>query len=308
MQKYPRNLFLFFSLLTPILLVAQTHKPEINIVGEFVYIQDIFTETAPNPRPVLQAPVLGKSYNLTTDYLDKIAKQYSVKWQPITQYESSKITRKSDVISADELSILMEKEILKEQLINGEAKLKLKLIGGYENGLNIEFGTKSLIRPTGISYNKPLKTATLTLSSFQTNGESYKIMAKVELTKEALVPSQRINAGDIITNAMMTKIYLPESEFVGNFTSEMNEIIGKEARRSLNANRPINPSDLKEPQIIKAKQAITIVVQTPQMQLTAKGRAIEGGSKGDVIKVENIQSGKIIQATIVGTGIAMVNL
>ena len=38
------------------------------------------------------------------------------------------------------------------------------------------------------------------------------------------------------------------------------------------------------------------------MILTAQGKAVSGGSKGDVIQVKNIQSRTIIEAEVTGAG------
>jgi len=44
------------------------------------------------------------------------------------------------------------------------------------------------------------------------------------------------------------------------------------------------------------------------MTLTAQGKAEEDGSRGDVIRVRNLQSNKTIEATITGPDSVAVNL
>ena len=36
------------------------------------------------------------------------------------------------------------------------------------------------------------------------------------------------------------------------------------------------------------------------MQLTAKGKSLENGGKGDVVRIQNTDSGKTIEAVVIG--------
>ena len=36
------------------------------------------------------------------------------------------------------------------------------------------------------------------------------------------------------------------------------------------------------------------------MQLTAKGKSLENGGKGDVVRVQNVDSGQTIEAQVIG--------
>ena len=53
---------------------------------------------------------------------------------------------------------------------------------------------------------------------------------------------------------------------------------------------------------------ITMMFQSPLMTLTDIGRAIEGGGRGDVIQVMNLQSKKVVFATVTGPNQAQVAL
>ena len=43
-------------------------------------------------------------------------------------------------------------------------------------------------------------------------------------------------------------------------------------------------------------------LQAPKMVLTAQGKALERGSNGDVIRISNTQSKKVVEAEIIGHG------
>ena len=45
-----------------------------------------------------------------------------------------------------------------------------------------------------------------------------------------------------------------------------------------------------------------MIFRTKRMRLTAQGRALEHGSKGETIRIQNMKTRKIIDATVIGSG------
>ena len=55
------------------------------------------------------------------------------------------------------------------------------------------------------------------------------------------------------------------------------------------------------------RSLVTILYEVPRMTLTAKGRALEDGSNGEVIRVANTQSNTVVDALVVGPHTVVVN-
>ena len=53
---------------------------------------------------------------------------------------------------------------------------------------------------------------------------------------------------------------------------------------------------------IVANDNVTITYQVPGITLTMRGKAIDGGTLGEVVNVLNVQSKRTIQATVAGPG------
>jgi flagella basal body P-ring formation protein FlgA len=69
----------------------------------------------------------------------------------------------------------------------------------------------------------------------------------------------------------------------------------------------LRQTDLTKPEVVTRNDNVTITYQVPGVMLTVRGKALEGGSRGDTISVMNIQSKRSLQATIVGPGHVMVS-
>jgi len=83
-------------------------------------------------------------------------------------------------------------------------------------------------------------------------------------------------------------------------------LIGAEARRSLRAGEPLRSADLRPALLVRKGGLVTLAYATDTMRLTLTGRALGEGGQGDVVRVLNIQSGRVVEATIDGKDSAIV--
>ena len=77
-------------------------------------------------------------------------------------------------------------------------------------------------------------------------------------------------------------------------------LIGMSPRRPIVAGRAVLTTEIQPPTLVKRGKLVTILLQTRFMTLTAKGKSLENGGKGDVVRVQNVDSGKTIEAVVVG--------
>ncbi len=83
-----------------------------------------------------------------------------------------------------------------------------------------------------------------------------------------------------------------------SFLLHADRLRGMVAKRTLQPGRIISPEDLTAPLLIHRGQVVMIRVQTPNIFITAPGRAKQNGKFGEIIRVENLQSKKIIYARV----------
>jgi flagella basal body P-ring formation protein FlgA len=103
-----------------------------------------------------------------------------------------------------------------------------------------------------------------------------------------------IGANDIIW------LDVPAEHVDRNTITDANDLIGKSPKHGLAAGTQIRVSDVERPVLVAKGALITMTVTAPNMTLTATGRAVDEGGKGDLIQVQNIQSSKTVVAMVVG--------
>lgn len=97
------------------------------------------------------------------------------------------------------------------------------------------------------------------------------------------------------------------SQAVGYIT-DLDAIVGKMVRRPLRYNSVIPPNALYEPTLVKRGQQVTIVARHTGVNVRMKGKALKNGTEGEVIRVENLSSKRIIEGKVLSAGIVAVQL
>jgi len=125
---------------------------------------------------------------------------------------------------------------------------------------------------------------------------------------EVPVLASRMMRGDLITKSDLKWVTMPEARLSRTAITDISLIIGMAAKRGMQAGRPISKNDVRRPLLVSRGQTVTMVLITPSMQLTAKGRALQAGSKGDTIRISNVQTSTVIDAVITGSGRVQVDM
>jgi flagellar basal body P-ring formation protein FlgA len=83
-------------------------------------------------------------------------------------------------------------------------------------------------------------------------------------------------------------------------------LIGMSARRSLAAGRPLRPGDVEPTPAVRRADPVALVFQSGGLMLSLRGRALENGAPGEVIRVLNPETNRTLEAVVEGPGRARV--
>ena len=93
--------------------------------------------------------------------------------------------------------------------------------------------------------------------------------------------------------------------FKGYYTKN-DDIDGLSARGQIKANTPLSPGLVQPPKMVKRGQDIDVFIKTRSYEIHSSGKALSDGARGDVIRVKNSRSSKIVEGTVVGPGIVRI--
>ncbi|MFW5443062.1 MAG: flagellar basal body P-ring formation chaperone FlgA [Methylococcaceae bacterium] len=124
----------------------------------------------------------------------------------------------------------------------------------------------------------------------------------ISIYKDVLILSQPIRRGEIFNKHMLHLEKRNISSLRSGFYTDPHLIIAKQATRNLSLGSVINQTNITEAKLIKRGEKVTIRVNSPYLEISAPGIAMMDGINNQNIRVKNLNSHQIIQATVVKPG------
>ena len=135
-------------------------------------------------------------------------------------------------------------------------------------------------------------------------GSSDAISATNNHVDTDMIPAltRTIRKGEIIQESDLLWIEVPSHRITGKTILDPSFLVGKTPRRTIKAKKPIKEHSLRKPLMVKKGSLMTILFKMPNMVVTARAKSLQDGGNRDVIRVQNIQSNRIVSVTITGEG------
>lgn len=111
-----------------------------------------------------------------------------------------------------------------------------------------------------------------------------------------------LKRGSILTNSNIS-VSLNTGE---NLEAVRKNYVGQQLIRTVYAGHKIETRYLGEPVLVKRNAQVNMVYSFGAMRLSAKGRALQAGAKGETINVMNVSSRKKVLAVILDNNIVEV--
>ncbi len=88
------------------------------------------------------------------------------------------------------------------------------------------------------------------------------------------------------------------ADLPSDYISDLQSVVGKRTRRSLDANTVLRPDLVESPPLVKRGDRVTILVESQGLRVTAIGQVKQTGCLGESIPVVNLDSNKIVHARV----------
>ena len=134
-------------------------------------------------------------------------------------------------------------------------------------------------------------------------GWKYNVAVRPDVSVPVVMPKSLIARDAVITaDDLQLKKFNISNQREGLITN-MDEAIGLTSKRALQPGKPITRSELVQPVLVKRDQPVMIVSHMAGITASMPGVALKNGRKGDVIKIRNSSSQRIISGVVDDTGV-----
>jgi len=278
------------------------------VVGEYVKLGEIARfegeeevvqklkeiKIIPSPRP-------GNSRLINIDYIWVRLYQNGISQKEVL-FEGERevrITPRFKCIKGEEIARLAKKEIFslfKERNIEVEVEVER-----VPSSVTVPFGEVNL----KVEIPSPfyLCNSAVIPVKIYIDEEIYQtvsLLLKIRAFKEVLVTSRRIAPDHIFTEEDIRREKREISSLSGEPVINLSDVLGKRALKAIPAHTIIEESMIGSPLLVKKGDLVTILREKGNIEVLARGKALEKGEEGNLIRVLNIDSQKELQGRVIG--------
>lgn len=162
------------------------------------------------------------------------------------------------------------------------------------------------VKPT--STRKKLGRLTLKISCFDQKNWSLHVPLELKAYESVIVAAQPIFRGQIITAGNVINEEREVTRLNQGYFSKPDLVVGSIAKRGIATHRVILPQSLSTPKLVNKGESISIQAISSGLSIKAMGVALADGSLGDLIRVRNSKTQRIVEGRISAPGQIVINL
>lgn len=278
--------------------LAASLRNEGVITGDHIRLGDIFDGVKNADYVLGPAPQPGKDMILNARTLYKIASALNVSWTPSSTAEQIVLRREATIISQVNVTDFL-KTALKKQGIDTAFSVEY-LNAPSDIVLSAESDATMDITTLTLDPQTDQFKATIAAPSAKNPQKQISVSGRIERLIPVPVLMNSLKNGDIISTRDIDWIELPKNKIANGTILNETDIVNMTPRRSLFGGKPIIQNELERPKLVSRGGAITLIFATGPMVLTTKGKSLQDGAVGDVVRVSNTDSSKNLQGTVTG--------
>jgi flagella basal body P-ring formation protein FlgA len=211
--------------------------------------------------------------------------------------ESSKVLTSSQDFHPSDLLPEIKKFVLK-QIKEDPANVDIKLAGQDKKIVLPAGEIKPNFRPT---FSGKYEGQVLLTAELEMNNRLVKVLplrVNIELFHNVVVTTKRVEKGDKFSSENVALVRTPSSKILSGSLSQLNYVTGRTASVPLVPGTVLRFADIFDPPAIVHGSVVQAIVRRGNVELIVDTRAIEDGKAGDMIRVENTSSHKLLRGKV----------
>lgn len=274
-------------------------RDHVVISDSTIKLGDIFSGLPADADKVLgPAPQPGKDMTLNARTLMRVAIALDLPWRPTSGADQVTLTRAATLVKNDQIKDAVIDALTKEGI---KDRFDISLNGPWPQ-LILPQTQRPSVEVSFIDFDasRDWFQATLVAPSRDNPIHTTSIAGRVNYIIEVPVLRETIRHGTVIGKRDIDTITMDRRDIQPDMALHADDMIGLTPRRVVLAGKPITMKEVEAPRIVERGDTVTMIFQEGPLRLTAKGRAMENGAKGDYIRVVNDNSNRTIQGMVTG--------
>jgi flagella basal body P-ring formation protein FlgA len=287
---------------------AQILRSEVVVEGDRILLGDVFDGIADNAGvAVAQSPAPGRRVVLEADFLARIAQTHRVNWRPQSRLDRVTVSRAGIEVANDAVRAALAAAI--QDTAAGRARGRIEVdLDLRAVDLTVTSAAAATVGVESLSVDPGTGrfTATVVAPAKGPVQARQQVAGRAIALLDLPVPTRRVTPGEVISIRDIDWIQVRDERNLGDVLTDAEALIGQTPRRTLAAGQPVRSRDVAAPITVGKNSSVSMIFETQNMTLIARGRALQDGAIGDTIRVVNPQSNRTVDAVVAAPGLVRI--
>lgn len=283
-------------------IAAPVLRASVTVSGDLVRIGDVIDNAGTSAQiPIYRAPDLGTTGSLPVAQLLTALRAHQVIGVDTRDIKEIQVTRLARTLDGRDIELSVARALERRNGLGDAANLSLTFDRDVQD-LRLDASLSGNMQPTSVRYEPRNNRFDVTLEIANQSGSApakLRFTGTAIETVEAAVLARGIERNEVIKSSDVVIERRPKAE-VGGDVAPRDRAVGMQARKQLRAGQALKVADLARPDLVQRDQSVTLIYEAAGLYLTVRGKAIEGGTEGDVVSVLNLQSKRTVSGVVTG--------
>jgi flagella basal body P-ring formation protein FlgA len=288
--------------------VPVTLRSETQLRRTTVKLSDIFAGVpADIDRDIAQAPLPGQQVTYDATVLKRIADKYRLGWEPQSGLDHIILSTASTRITADTIREAVIKKVKENTSLPKGSEVDVSF-DNHALQIDLPADRGADFTLNNFNFDPTSKHFRADLVADGSGGAfSVPVTGRITFKRRIPVLAHRLEGGTTIGAADLDWSVVPEDHVNMSVVVDTDQLVGRELRRDTDEGEILHTHDVVPPRLVTRGSLITMKIETPLMLVTAQGKAMQDGTRGDVIRILNTQSNRMLEGTVSGLGTVTIN-
>lgn len=281
---------------------AVSLKPSSLIEGNVITLGHVFSglDDRKSGKVLGPAPRPGQDMVLNARTLMRVAIALDLPWRPHSNADQVVLSRAATVVSPSAIQDALS-DALKAEGIDGPFELAISNSPGE---IVLPYGENDTLEVESISFDNDQNRFKAVISAPSKDNPIIRehVSGLVQRLVEIPVLRSATKNGTVIRARDIDMVAVRTRTLNHDTILQPEELIGMTPRRIVLAGNPVKENDVQAPQVVSRGELVVMTFQRGALTLTAQGKALENGAKGDVIRIVNANSSRTLEARVTGDG------
>jgi flagella basal body P-ring formation protein FlgA len=285
-------------------IAAPVLRANVTVSGDVVRIGDVIDNAGSSAQiAIYRAPDLGTTGTLPTAQVLNALRAHQVIGVDTRDLREISVTRLARTLESKDVETAVARALEHRGGLGDAANLSLTFDRDVSD-MRLEVSNSGAMQAASSRYEPRNNRFDVT---FEIANESVAAPTRLRFTGiaietvEAAVLSRNVERNEVIKSSDVVVERRPKAEVGPDFAAR-ERAVGMQARRQLRAGQALKSADLTKPDLVTRDQNVTLIYEATGLYLTIRGKALEGGTEGDVVSVLNLQSKRTVSGVVIGRG------